>query len=626
MLPFYGAFVNTQMELIKNKAVLARAVQIPGMETHSWAPAGVDPADYLADKLKVDNPLNTELLSVSLRGENPATLAPVVNAVLGAYMEKVRQQDASADLEKLEVLYKKQADLEAELQARHDELYAMASKFGAVSLGNQQDAAVSSTQQIQLELKKAQAARIAAESRLKAIRDQGPSPLSPVELDRLRAEVAATDPELASLTYARQLDEQKLIQGGQQVGPDHREMKAARENIAHIDERIAARQKALGGALAAQADYRAKVAFESTLREAQQAYAVAAQEEKALQDLVKQDLEVMTSMGRNAVQLQALREKADQTKQLYQAVLERIQHLETEKQRPARVSIDSLAVEPTAPARDKRPKLTILSVGVGLFLAILLAVLADARDTSLRNEDDVRRDLGLRLVGTRSFPKKGALSNQAVVASVAEEIRGIRGCVLLAGECQDTRSVLVTSPNPREGKTRMAADLAVATAESGRRVLLVDADNRKRDLTHIFGRENRPGLAELLNDGNDCADFICSTQTADLDFLPSGKECEEFSELLVRPGRMERLRKVFDGYDLVIFDSPPVLLSNEPCILARYTDSVLMVVRARHSARQDAIAAKERLAQMGGHIMGAVLNDVQVKGAYYRRYGAYVHA
>ncbi len=621
MLPYYGPFLKTQMELTRSKAVLKRAVALLDQASFTWAPPDVDPVEYLTEELEIDNPDNTELVSVTLPGRDPKVLAPVVNAVLDAYMEKVKQQDASADTETLELLYQKQSGLETELKSRHDDLYALAAQFGALSLGSQQDAAVAGAQQIQLELKKAQAARIAAEARLRAAREQGPRPLPAEDLARLRGELAAGDPDLAGLLFARQLDEQKLIQGAQQLGPAHREMKAARDRVAQIEQRMAARQVALGSVVAEQAAYRAQSAYQTQLRDVEQTYAAAVQQEQALLELVKEESASLAAMGHNAVQLQALRDKAAQTQQLYDAVRDRIQHLEMERQRPARISIDAKAVEPTSPAKDKRPKFTILVVGMGLFLAMFVGAVVDARDTSLRCEADVRRELGLNLVGTRTIPRARSRTDRAVLASLTEEIRGIRGCVLVAGECREVRSVLITSANPREGKTRMAADLAVALAESGRRVLLIDADNRKRDLTRLFGADGRPGLSTLLADGCEGADVICSTSTADLSFLPAGKEHDQFSELLVRPGQIDRVRRCFLGYDLIVVDSPPVLLSNEPGIWARHVDSVLMVVRAKFSARADAVAAKDRLSQMGGRIMGAVLNGAPCRAGYYRRYG-----
>ena len=182
-------------------------------------------------------------------------------------------------------------------------------------------------------------------------------------------EVASGDPELASLNLTRQMDEQRMIQVAQQLGPDHREVKATRERLAELKRRIDGRTRQVSDALAGIAAARAAALHDADIKKAEQAFLEASQKEKALQEVTREDLAMLGTMGKNAVQLQTLREKADLTKQLHNQVLQKIQHLEVEKQRPARVSIDTWANDPTSPAEDKRPKLTIIAVVAGLFIA-----------------------------------------------------------------------------------------------------------------------------------------------------------------------------------------------------------------------------------------------------------------
>jgi tyrosine-protein kinase Etk/Wzc len=624
LLPFYNAFVMGQMQSITHPGVLKRAVESPEVQKLPWTSRVSDPVDYLARKLKIENEQNSELISVSLLGAEPKELAPIVNAVLRAYHEKVVADSQVEDSAQLKLLYQEQAKREEELKNQHDEIYNLANEVGAMPLGDQKDAAFSGIQQVQIELKKAQTERVAAEAHLNALKQRGPTPLSPLELEQLKAEVAAGDLELASLNLTRQMDEQRLFQA-QQLGPDHRDVRFTRERLELIKRKMAERASELERSVAGIAEARAAALHLAELKQAEQRFTEASQKEKALQDVSREDFAMLGTMGKNAVQLQALRGKADLTTQLHNQVLQRIQHLEVEKQRPARVTIDTWAAEPTSPAKDQRPKLTILAIIGGFFMALSLAVIVDSRDTFVRCEDDVRRNVGLTVLGTRTIPKRRHVSNKEILACIAEEIRGIRGCVLFAGGRHEFKTLLITSPNPREGKTHTAGDLAVALAESGRRVLLIDADNRKRDLTRRLGADDRPGLADLLANGHLPQEFILATSTTNLSFLPAGPACETFSELLVRPGQLERIRDAFGIYDLVIVDSPPVLLSNDACIWARYMDTVLMVLRARHSAREDALAAKDKLSQMGGRIMGAVLNGVSSRPRYYSRY-AYVES
>lgn len=626
MVPLYSSFLTTQMQLITNEAILNRAVDMPGIRSLPCFQGITDPARYLSASLKIENPLNSELISVSYGGTDPKVLAPVVNSVLKAYMEQVIEQDQSSDLQKLEALYKKQSDLEQEVKERNDELYNMATEFGTLSLDSQQDTAFASVREMEIELKRAQAVRVSTQARLEALKTQGPMPISMLDLAQIRAEILNRDPELLSLGLNRQAEEHRILQSGQQLGPGHRENKFSRERLTQFDRLIAAREKVLEDSVAALANYRATLIHEAEKQKAQHDLIEATQRENAVQEILQGDLARATVTGRNAVQLQAVRERVDQSKQLYRTVLDRIQSLEVEKQRPARVTVVSWASEPLVPARDKRSKLSILVVAGSLFMAFALAVFVDSHDTSLRCEEDVRRNVGLNLLGTRSMPGGRQKNNEAVLSAIAEEIRGIRGCILFAGAECDVRSVLITSPNAKEGKTQMTGDLAVALAESGRRVLAIDADNYKRDLSRTFGFEGCPGLSEYLANGHDAADFIQESSTPGLWLLPSGTPQERFNELLVRPGRLEEIKDIFCDYDIVLVDAPPVLVSSVPGILAKHVDAALMILRSKLSSREDAVAAKAKLSQMGGRIIGAVLNGVQSRGGYYQRYGYYQHS
>jgi len=619
LLPLYGAFVTTQIQLITNPTVLTQALQTPEVKNLPWTVSVPDPVAYLAEKLEVTNPPNTELINLSMQGRDPKGLAPIVNAVLKAYMEAVVEEDQQDDRAKLDLLYRKQSDLETDLKNRHNELYEMANIFGTASLGSRQDTAFECLQELQIQLRKAQVTRVTAQARLETLKSRPVPSATTNELEQLEQEQLDTDQELASLIQAKVRADQDYADLSQQFGSQHPNLASLQHKREDLQARIHQRQRAIAKSVQILAIQKAQKMIHDELREVEERLAEAAQTEKALQKVVDEELDKITHMGRNAVQLEALREKAEQSKQLYDAVLQRIQHIEVERQRPARVTIASQAREPKYAARDKRPKLTVVSIMGALFLATLLGIFMDSHDTSVHCENDVQRHLGIPVLGKRSLTDHLGSLKHADDASIAEEIRSLRGSVLFANGSNGYCSVLVTSPNPKEGKTRMAGELAQTLAESGRKVLLIDADNRKQDLTKQFGHENQPGLAGLLANGSDLTGLLQPTNTNGLVFLPSGPYCEMFSELLVRPGTLERIRRSFNDYDHVIIDSPPALLSNESGIWARHMDATILVLRADRSTREEATAAKTCLTQMGGRIIGAILNGIDPRNLHYRQ-------
>jgi len=618
LLPLYGAFLTTQMNLITNPTVLKRTLENPAVQEVPWIASSPDPMTALVDRLIIENPRNTELITITMRGREKQQLAPVVNAILKAYMELVVEEDQQGDMAKLTLLYQKQADLEKELKKRHDELYALANEFGTVSLDSRQSSALETLEQINMQLNKARADRLAAEARIQALRAQAQNIRAAGEPEGLVMESLKWDPEFKALIAARVRAEQELMDISRMSGPNHRSYRVAQSRLDELNRLIANRQQAIARSVHTTVRERTVDVFNQKIAEAQLQLAEATQTEQALQKVIVAEMAKITGMGRKAVQLEALREKAEQTKTLYDAVLQRIQHLEVEKQRPARISVASHAQEPKIPAVDKRPKLTKLSIAGTFVLALMAGVFVERRDTSVHSERDVRRYVGLPVLGARSLCAQDSAARPLEASRVLEEIRTIRSNVLFAEGTGHCRSLLVTSPNPQEGKTRLAADLAAALAQSGRSVLLVDADNRKRTLSRQLNREETAGLAELLTDEIDLDLLTHVLAPEGLSFLPAGCQQDAFGELLVRPGLLSWAVGQFRAFDHVIVDTPPVLLSNESGIWARHLDAIVMVLRAGRSTREDAMDAKERLCHMGGRIIGVVLNGIDPHETYYR--------
>jgi polysaccharide biosynthesis transport protein len=619
-LALYSPFLRTQIELMSSPAVLGRALEAPAIRDLDWAKTRPDPIAYLADQLKIENPVNTELVTVSMRGTTRAELAPVVNAVLDAYMEKVAREDQQGDLNRLELLYKKQTDLEEELRVRNDQLYDLAKKWGTLSMGGRQDAAYQQLQDLQNRLEQAHLNRVTIEARLKGLKTQAGSD-SPATLQQRKQEYLAKDPELTALVQEKVKAEQALLEALQQMGPRAPRVQGLQKRIDQTKEAITQRQRAVELQASSLSTQAAEADYESDIRKTRAQLEEATQIEAALQEVVLNQTTKANDMGSKNVQLEELRDKVTQIKNLYSEVLRRIQVIETEKQRPARVTIASPARDPLAPTSDRRIKLTLLVLAASLFMAVMAAVFVERGDTSVRCALDVQHHLGVPFLGTRSLLENGRSANPIMLAVGAEEIRIIRGSILFAAASSTCRTLLITSPNPQDGKTRMSKDFARALAQTGRRVLLVDADNRTASLTKRMGFSEGPGLADGLANGIDLASLVLPTPDEGLSFMPCGWPSEHFSEMLVRPGKLERILTFFERYDYVVVDAPPVLLSNEPGVWASRLDGVLLVLRATHSTREDALVTKQRLAQMGGRIIGAILNGVDPRATYYGRYG-----
>jgi receptor protein-tyrosine kinase len=202
-----------------------------------------------------------------------------------------------------------------------------------------------------------------------------------------------------------------------------------------------------------------------------------------------------------------------------------------------------------------------------------------------------------------------------------EPLRGISAALLASSNAGKSHSRLITGPNARSGKSSLAMNLARSLASTGRQVLLVDADNAGQGVTREFELTDRPGLKELLEGTCRPEDAVHPGGAANLRVLPAGQRDAQFGAILARRSAQQDIRSLFGTYEEVIVDSPPVLVSSNAVILATLVDEVILVLRAGKSTREEAQAAQQHLASVGGKLVGIILNAVEPRHAPYSYYG-----
>lgn len=271
---------------------------------------------------------------------------------------------------------------------------------------------------------------------------------------------------------------------------------------------------------------------------------------------------------------------------------------------------------PTVPIAPNVSLSILLAVAIAVAIAIGAAFLIEYVDDTLKTPEDVTRSLNLSNLGAIAKIWGDDLSDRLITvkyprASHSEAYRAIRTNIQVVSLDKPLKTLLVTSANPREGKSVTAANLAVVMALSGQRVLLVDADMRRPNQHNIHQLSNDFGIVNaLLNPGAVLDTFVQSTDTENLWVLTTGPIPPNPAELLDSRHMTNLISQLKDKYDLVIFDTPPVLPRIDATILARAVDGVVLVVNAGLTRRDAANRAKATLAHAGGRILGVVLNRV----------------
>ncbi|MBI5566723.1 MAG: polysaccharide biosynthesis tyrosine autokinase [Chloroflexi bacterium] len=258
----------------------------------------------------------------------------------------------------------------------------------------------------------------------------------------------------------------------------------------------------------------------------------------------------------------------------------------------------------------------IIAAAIGLMLSGGAAFLLEYLDDTVKTPDDVRQLTELATLG--GVPRiEGENYDTKVItlhqprSPVAEAYRMVRTNLQFSVVDKPLQTLLVTSPNPEEGKSVSTANLAVVLAQAGKRVVLVDADLRRPVQHHIFELSNQTGLTTILLDASiNLADVMQDTAVENLKVITSGPIPPNPSELLGSKRMGYLIDALKQQAELVIFDSPPVMAVSDASVLASRLDGALLVVDAGHTRRAKLRRSKENLDAVGASILGVVINRI----------------
>ena len=280
----------------------------------------------------------------------------------------------------------------------------------------------------------------------------------------------------------------------------------------------------------------------------------------------------------------------------------------------------------TNPVRPRVSMNTALAGVVGAMLAVGVSFLIEYLDDTVKTPDDIALSSGLETLGvigrlTQSDDELVTVSQPLSPAS--EAFRVLRTNIRFSSVDRPLRTLLVTSPGPLEGKSLTVANLAVTMAQAGLQVIVVDADLRRPRQHKVFRVHPRGGLTQSLLDGVTNG-RLQPIEGDNLTVLPAGELPPNPVELLGSQRMQDLLSQLLTRADIVLIDSPPVLPVADAAVLAPNIDGVLLIVHAGKTRRQALLQAVEGLYQVGGNLIGAVLNSVPVgRGGYYYNYSYY---
>jgi polysaccharide biosynthesis transport protein len=296
---------------------------------------------------------------------------------------------------------------------------------------------------------------------------------------------------------------------------------------------------------------------------------------------------------------------------------------------PLRVTVYERGKKPTAPVAPRKKLMLLMGGFFGLAAGVGLSVVRDKLDTSLKTPEDLIAIAKAPVLGVighdPATPKRPLVVRSNPRSPTAEAFRQLRTSIRFVNVDSTMRSFVVTSAVSDEGKSTVSCNLALALAQGGQQVILVEADLRKPSVRLMMGIEGAVGLTNVLLGEVELEDVLQPWNNGQLWILPGGTHAPNPSELLGSHAMFELIERLESMADVVIFDAPPLLPVTDAAVLAVNTDGAVLVVRSGRTAAERVERAVESLTSVGVRIVGSVLNMASTKGPdayhYYSYYG-----
>lgn len=274
---------------------------------------------------------------------------------------------------------------------------------------------------------------------------------------------------------------------------------------------------------------------------------------------------------------------------------------------------------PTTPIGPNKSLTILIAAGIGFVLAAGAAFLLDYLDDTLKTPEDIKRVLGLPVIGFIAETKEtkedasGLYVSKNPRSPVAEAYRSLRANLQFMSEEHSLKSILITSTNIGVGKTSVAANLAAVMAQGDKRVVLIDADLHKPKIHEVVNVANKFGLTDIYLNGLNVEKALINFKDEKFKVISSGRYIENPSDLLASEKMDQILAKLEDMADYIIIDSPPLVVA-DALFLAAKVDGILLVVRPGHIRKKVALGMLEQFKRSGVRVLGVVFNRIPLTG------------
>lgn len=617
-------YYQTQYKIIQSRTIAKRVIerltlwnhpQFKGNGMIKGAKAGVvidgrgmeRLIDTFLGSLTVEPERNSRLVRIKYSSKYPELSQQVADAIAHVYIDYNLESKFLATEKARQWLSEQLREFQARLERSEEALNSFARDRGIFSLEKDENLVLKRLEDFSTALSEAEADRIEKESRYRQISQHSVEDLPPSIGGKVVEELKKTWVDLHT----------EYIRLSGLYKPDYPKMVRLKAQIDAVAERV-------------------RKELEKAVKDAEIAYKISLERERLLKDTFERQNELAMRMKENAIQYNILKREVDTNKELYNGLLQRMketgvsQGLET-----SNIQIVERAVVPEKPSKPKKGLNLLLAMVLGSFMGIGLAFFLEYLDNTVKDPDEIRRLFNLSTLGIcphlrtpsrrkRHKGEEGATREDLYLISeryprspLSEAVRTFRTSLLFSSPGHSPKTILITSSNPGEGKTFISSNLGIVLAHSGGKTLLIDGDLRRPDLHKHYSIPASPGLVEYITGNAGLEDVIRPTDIKGLFLIPSGPIPPNPPELLDSVELKDAIERFKTTFDFIVFDSAPIMHFADTLNLANKVDGTVIVCYGGKTARDDLRRLIGLMGGMKAHILGVVLNNMDMdKGSY----------
>ena len=567
-------------------------------ETDNSAAIRTRVIDMFIKGLDVYRKGNSRMIEVTYTSENPDTAAQVANMLVDIYIgeQLVTKVESTRDASKL--LTERVEPLREKVLRSEKAIEQYRQKSGLIenrglTLNSQQ------MSELNNQLILAQADYLEAQTRLDHINqlanqqdgiESAPEVLDSALIQNLREQEAGLQRKLGELSA--------------EFGNSHPTMIQLRAELSDLQKKIKVEVNRVVSSLRYEAE-------------------VAGVRKRSLEDSLNKLKQEEAKLNTARVELQALQREAEADRNVLEALLARLK--ETSSQENADIyqpdaRVISVAEVPLEPAYPKTVPILGLTFFASLFAGILFVFFRNSGDRGFLNGEQIELQTGMPFLGSLKKIRTGLIGGKPSASILArsdseftEAVRVLYTNIVLTASSGHPKKILVTSAESGEGTTTTAACLARTRAVAGNKTVVVDLNLRSPNLHTVFGIPRSPGITEYLSGNSSLQEVVHRDPISEIDIIPAGANCNNPTDVLMGGNLSELMRDLGNEYDIVVFDSAPILAVPDTRLLLDMIDAIVLVVRCAHTKRSIVRKALTQIIVSKERFLGIVLNRVDMK-------------